>query len=152
MGDNALITGNGPLRSPVGSSVARNWSFYFLLISVAVFSFTGKNFFALNNFQNIIHLATTALLLGCAETFVIITGGIDLSVGSVLAFSAMTTGWFFAHQSMNFVPALICGLAAGCASGLVSGFLITHARLPPHRYAPRAPVLPGWCPIVRRQQ
>ena len=81
MGDRALATNRGRAPAPVVSVLGRNWAFFFLLLTLVVFSFTGKNFFALNNFQNIVHLATTSLLLACAETFVIITGGIDLSVG-----------------------------------------------------------------------
>ena len=71
------------------SLLARNWALLFLLLLVAVFSFSGKNFFALDNFQNILRLAATSLLLAYAETFVIITGGIDLSVGFLMGFSSV---------------------------------------------------------------
>ena len=137
MGDKALSQKTA-VRSPVVSVVARNWSFFFLLISVAVFSFTGKNFFALNNFQNIIHLATTALLLGCAETFVIITGGIDLSVGFVLGLSAVSSS---STMQVLLRRALVGdgehprrhrrGARFRVACGLAAGFLVPVSSVPP---------------------
>ncbi|MGA2975197.1 MAG: ABC transporter permease [Spirochaetia bacterium] len=138
MGDKAVVLKNGAARDPVVSLFARNWSFFFLLLTLVVFSFTGKNFFALNNFQNIIHLGTTALLLACAETFVIITGGVDLSVGFVLGFSAVSAAstmqvLYAAHWSATacILAGIGVGLASSVACGLVAGVLVARYRVPP---------------------
>ena len=92
-------------------------------------------------------------ILAIGMTLVIITGGIDLSVGSVLAFSAMTTGWLFSIVGLPFVPALLLGVLAGAACGLVSGLLITQARLPAlHRDAGDDDGGPGPRQQIHRRQ
>ncbi len=60
------------------------WSSFFLILLVVVFGLVAKNFFAVKNFSNILYFATIYLLLAAGETFVIITGGIDLSPGFVM--------------------------------------------------------------------
>jgi ribose/xylose/arabinose/galactoside ABC-type transport system permease subunit len=138
MGDKALVMKNGAARTTAVSVLARNWSFFFLILTLVIFSFTGKNFFALNNFQNIVHLATTSLLLACAETFVIITGGIDLSVGFVLGLSAVSAAstmqvLYAAHwaPAAAIVAGIVVGIAASLACGLVAGTLVARYRVPP---------------------
>jgi ribose transport system permease protein len=64
-------------------------------------------------------------------TAVIITGGIDLSVGSVMALSAITAAWVAATLEVPFGLAIVAGLAAGAAAGAVNGLLITKGKLPP---------------------
>ncbi|MFW6139704.1 MAG: hypothetical protein ACOC7U_11110, partial [Spirochaetota bacterium] len=68
---------------------AKNWALIFLFFLVLIFSFTGKGFLSVPNIQNIIHMSTIFFLLAAAETYVIITGGIDLSVGFVMGFSSV---------------------------------------------------------------
>ena len=138
MGDKALVTNNGRARTPAMSLLARNWAFFFLVLTLVVFSFTGKNFFAINNFQNIVHLGTTALLLACAETFVIITGGIDLSVGYVLGLSAVSASsamqvLYAAHWSVAacILVGIGVGLVSSLACGLAAGILVSRYRVPP---------------------
>ena len=123
MGDRALVTSNGRIPAPALSVLARNWSLVFLLLTVIVFSFTGKNFLALTNFQNIVHLGTTSLLLACAETLVIITGGIDLSVGFVMGLSAVAAA--------SILAGIVVGLGLSVACGLAAGVLVARFRVPP---------------------
>jgi ribose transport system permease protein len=82
---------------------------------------------AVNIFQQISVLAILAL----GATAVIITGGIDLSVGSIMALSAITAAWFAATLELPFGFAIVLGLAAGAAAGAVNGLLITKGKLPP---------------------
>ncbi|MCK5735550.1 MAG: hypothetical protein KAH21_03685, partial [Spirochaetaceae bacterium] len=72
--------------------IARNWAALFLLSFLILFSFTGKGFLSITNFQNVGHLAVIAILMASAETFVIITSGIDLSIGFVMGFASVTAG------------------------------------------------------------
>jgi len=138
MGDRVVALKNGKAPSPAVSLLGRNWAFVFLLLTVVVFSFTGQNFLAINNFQNIIHLATTALLLACAETFVIITGGIDLSIGFVMGLSAVASSstmqqLYGAHWSgaASILVGLVVGMVAALACGFAAGVLIASYRVPP---------------------
>lgn len=88
------------------------------------------HFLTVSNLLNIAEQATIIAIIAVGMTFVIITGGIDLSVGSVLAFS----GVVMASALQRGVPlplSLLIGLAVGLFCGLVNGILITVGRLPP---------------------
>jgi ribose transport system permease protein len=136
MGTAASALANGIGSSPA-RLLGRNWSLVFLALMLIVFSLTGTNFFALANFQNIVHLATVPLLLAAAETFVIITGGIDLSVGFVMGLA-----WVSAAATMQALHAAawpqpasvaagaVVGLATSAACGLASGTLVARWRVP----------------------
>jgi len=120
----------------------RNWAFAFLLLMVAVFAFTGRKFFTLSNIQTMIYSSAIALLLACAETFVIVSRGIDLSVGYVMGLSTIVCSGvmrdLYAPQFGVGWPAtaavavgIVAGLLAGLACGLASGTLIARYRMPP---------------------
>ncbi|OFW63019.1 MAG: hypothetical protein A2Z35_05740 [Actinobacteria bacterium RBG_19FT_COMBO_36_27] len=120
------------------SIFAKNWAAFFLLILIVVFSFTGQRFFHLANFQNIVHLSTIYLLLSSAETFVIITGGIDLSVGFVMGLSSVLSATIMQRlYAANYSP--VWSILIGCIitlivciiPGFISGVLITKYKVPP---------------------
>jgi len=118
--------------------LAKNWSLIFIALSLVVFSFTGRNFFNLNNGQTVVSLATTAFLLAGAQTFVIITGGIDLSIGFVMGLSAVSSakvmqtlsqaGW---SDTNSILLGVAVGLISSLLCGWLSGFLIARFRVPP---------------------
>jgi len=102
-----------------------------LVLLCVIFSFTTDVFLTWRNALNVIDQITVLGILAIGMSAVIIIGGIDLSVGSVLAFSMMMMGWL--HQAVG-VPlglAIVAGLVAGTACGVVNGLLITKAKLPP---------------------
>ncbi len=119
--------------------IAKNWALFFLLLIIGIFSFTGKGFFSLANFQNIVHLGIIAILLAMAETFVIISGGIDLSIGFIMGFSSVTAGKIIQilYKSGSYSAGI--SIAVGCTAalllclipGFISGFLIAKYRVPP---------------------
>jgi ribose/xylose/arabinose/galactoside ABC-type transport system permease subunit len=137
-GGQTLLRTGGLRRSRLVSVVAKNWALFFLVILLVVFSFTGRGFLNLGNFQNIVHLSTVLLLLAVAETFVIITGGIDLSVGMVLGLTAVVSSKIMQIMFKAGMPQGTCmlvgsvaGLVLSVVPGLVSGILITRYRVPP---------------------
>ena len=111
------------------------WTFLILLGIVAGFAaLRFQQFATVFNFRNIAADASGLLIIAVGMTFVIITAGIDLSVGSVLVFSgviaakvmlAIGGGWD------AIAAGLVAGLVAGTAWGVVNGVLITKARVPP---------------------
>ncbi len=120
------------------SWLGRNWALLFLVIEIAAFSLLGSNYYSLENIQNIFVACTTILLLGIGETFVIITGGIDLSVGFIMGFSTVICAKFMVILVAAGLPeaasiplaALIC-LAIGLVPGFVNGLLVARLKVPP---------------------
>jgi ribose/xylose/arabinose/galactoside ABC-type transport system permease subunit len=121
-----------------GGWLALNWALLFLLLQLVAFIVLGSRFYSLENIQNIFVACTTILLLGIGETFVIITGGIDLSVGFVMGFSTVICAKFIVLLRAAALPlpaaitlgALIC-LAIGLVPGLVNGMLVARLKVPP---------------------
>jgi ribose transport system permease protein len=125
-------------RGRAGSWLAQNWALLFLLLELVAFVALGTNFYSLENIQNIFVACTWILLLGIGETFVIITGGIDLSVGFVMGFSTVICAKFIVLLRGIGLPlpaamalgALIC-LAVGLVPGFVNGMLVAKLKVPP---------------------
>lgn len=118
--------------------LGERWSGFFLIVLLIVFSFVGKNFFAVKNFSNILYFATIYLLLAGGETFVIITGGIDLSVGFVMGLVMVVAAIIMRDMHAAGIPDVYCmlagsagGLVVGIFPGLINGLLVARLRVPP---------------------
>lgn len=101
-----------------------------ILILVLVFTVLDKSYFTISNLIDIIELATINSLIAIGITFTIITGGIDLSVGSIFAIVIVTVGHLCVSQ-VNPVLAIISGALLGIFMGIVNGVLITKMHLQP---------------------
>ncbi|MGE4610786.1 MAG: ABC transporter permease [Paracoccaceae bacterium] len=101
-----------------------------LFLLVFVFSFGNDAFLSINNGLTVLLQTAIIGLLGIGMTLVIITGGIDLSVGSVLALSGTVTG-MLVKAGVPVVPAMILGVCTGALCGLFNGFVITKMRITP---------------------
>lgn len=88
-------------------------------------------FFTANNLTNLMRQMTTTGLLSLGMLFVILTGGIDLSVGSVVAFSAIFAAGSSVHWGLPIWLSFLLGIAAGAGWGLVSGSLVALFTLAP---------------------
>jgi ribose/xylose/arabinose/galactoside ABC-type transport system permease subunit len=102
-----------------------------LLIEVTIFSRTGAHFASVGNFFEVLRLSTEIGMLALVMTPVIITGGIDLSVGSLLGLCAICFGKLWRDGHLPPLPAALCTLALGAAAGGLNAFFITRLRLPP---------------------
>ncbi len=102
-----------------------------LILLCIGFSLASEHFFSLRNALNILDQVTVLGILAVGMTAVIIIGGIDLSVGSVLAFATMIVGWMMRNHGIPLPLCIIGGILAGGLCGLISGLLITFGRLPP---------------------
>jgi len=101
------------------------------LIALCVFlSFTSPFFFRADNLLGVARAFSLTAIAAIGQTTVIITGGIDLSVGSVLALSGLSTGMLLGDGWPLF-PAVLVGLLVGATFGVVNGLLITKVGLPP---------------------
>jgi len=101
-----------------------------LLILIIIFAFGNAAFLSVNNGLTVLLQTSVIGLLGIGMTMVIITGGIDLSVGSVLALSGTVTG-MMVKSGMPVIPAMFLGVIVGALCGLFNGFVITKMRITP---------------------
>ncbi|MEN6590984.1 MAG: ribose ABC transporter permease [Thermotogaceae bacterium] len=99
------------------------------IVLVIVLSILSDSFFTISNFLNILRQASFQAILAFGMTIVIISGGIDLSVGSIFAFSAVILASILKTGSI-FLAILAC-LGVGAAFGLFNGFVIAKAKLQP---------------------
>jgi len=100
-----------------------------LLLLCVGFSLMSESFFSAQNFSIISQQASINVVLASGLTFVILTGGIDLSVGSILAVSAVVA--LLVSQVPGFAPlAIAAGLGVGLLLGLVNGALVAFGKLP----------------------
>ncbi|MFB2551834.1 ABC transporter permease [Ensifer soli] len=88
-------------------------------------------FFTVDNLLNQARLMTEVGLVAIIMTFVIVTGGIDLSVGSIVGLTAILTGVFWKNVGMPLPVAALGAIACGTVAGLVNGLIITRFRVPP---------------------
>jgi rhamnose transport system permease protein len=102
-----------------------------LFIEVIVFSRTGQNFATAGNFFEVLRLSTEIGLLALVMTPIILTGGIDLSVGSLLGLSAILFGKLWRDAQLPVGVAAAGALVAGGLAGGLNGLLITRLKLPP---------------------
>lgn len=104
------------------------------LLLVAVSAGTGMvngNFFSAVNLENLLQRTSLFGILSIGAAFVIITGGIDLSIGSVVGLSATTLPWLLMDQGWPVPLALAAVLAGAATIGLVHGLLITRLGVQP---------------------
>ncbi|CAM5480167.1 Ribose import permease protein RbsC [Mycolicibacterium aubagnense] len=114
-------------------SLLRHETFLALLLVVVliVLSFQSDRFFTVSNLLNQGRLMTEIGLIAIAMTFVIATGGIDLSVGSILGLTAILTGVFWQNVGLPLPVAAGAAIAVGTFAGFVNGLIITRFTVPP---------------------
>ncbi len=101
-----------------------------LLALIVAFSFGSPAFLSVNNGLTILLQTSIIGLLGIGMTLVIITGAIDLSVGSVLVLSGTVCGLLI-QAGMPVLPAMVLGVATGAVCDVVNGLVITKMRIAP---------------------
>ncbi|MGW2044359.1 ABC transporter permease/substrate-binding protein [Streptomyces sp. NPDC001858] len=102
-----------------------------LIVLVIAMSALSGDFLTTDNLLNVGVQAAVTAILAFGVTFVIVSAGIDLSVGSVAALSATVLAWSATQQGVPVVIAVLLAIATGIAAGLVNGFLIAYGKLPP---------------------
>jgi len=103
----------------------------FGLIAIGlVMSILSNRFFGLSNLVNVTRQVSINAIIAMGMTLVIITGGIDLSVGSVVALSGCMAIIVMRSTGSDCLGVLL-GLAVGCAAGLLTGILVALCRMPP---------------------
>jgi rhamnose transport system permease protein len=115
----------------------RRWSSgeWILLLALAaeavLFSAIAQNFFTLGNFFEIVRLSVELGLLAVALTPVIVAGGIDLSVGSMMGLAAVLFGAAYHDWGFSIAGAAAVAIAAGAAGGALNAWLVARFNIPP---------------------
>lgn len=124
---NQKLGAQGFLRAQLQQSLA----FGTLVVLLVFFSFASNNFFTWSNISGILLSTAVIGILALGTTFVIITGGIDLSIGTGMTLAAVMTGIFLVNLQLPFIVGVIGGIATGALMGFINGFNIAVLRLPP---------------------
>jgi ribose transport system permease protein len=104
------------------------WGVLVLLIAVA--SALSPYFFSINNFLNILNQSSVVGITAVGVTLVMITGGVDLSVGSIISLSADICATVMNGNDGRIIPAVVLSVGAGAAIGFTNGVLVAKRNLP----------------------
>ena len=112
-------------------AIKRNLGILVALVALCVvLSFATSAFLTSKNIMNVLQQISTNGMIAFGMTYVILLGGIDLSVGSVVALSGVMSMALMARSGWGLVPALLAGVLIGTAIGLIDGFFITKVNMP----------------------
>src|SRR3982751_5241455 len=112
-------------------AVQRVLAFGALIVLFVGFSLASPNFLQFDNIVGILIATSVNGVLALGVTFIIITGGIDLSVGTVMTLAAVMTGMFVSVWHLPLGLGILAGLATGGLAGFASGTVIAKMRIPP---------------------
>jgi len=112
-------------------AMQRFMAFGALIVLVIGFSLASPYFRTFDNFVGILLATSVNGVLALGVTFVIITAGIDLSVGTVMTFAAVMTGVFITNMGLPIPVGIIGGVLAGSFAGFSNGIMISRMKIPP---------------------
>jgi len=124
-------------EKPVGAfaflkrQAQQSLAFGTLIVLVVFFSIFGNNFFTWSNISGVLLSTAVIGILALGTTFVIITAGIDLSIGTGMTLAAVMTGVFITNMGVPMWLGVIGGVATGALMGLINGLNIAFLKLPP---------------------
>lgn len=120
------------LQTVFGSDALRKlMSFGALIVMFIGFSIASENFFQFSNIIGILLATAVNGVLALGVTFVIITSGIDLSVGTMMTFAAVMTGVLVTFWGLPVWVGIIGGILTGAFTGFINGTIISRMKIPP---------------------
>lgn len=126
----SLIDGalGGFVRS---DAIQRVLAFGALIVLFIIFSLASPNFLQFDNIVGILLATSVNGILALGVTFVIITAGIDLSIGTVMTLAAVMTGMFLTVWHLPVPLGILAGMATGALAGCVNGIVVAKLKVPP---------------------
>ncbi|HYO29562.1 MAG TPA: ABC transporter permease [Thermomicrobiales bacterium] len=129
------VVGEAPVAPGRRLSLGTVWQTFGPLLSLIVLSLVlwalEPVFMSGTNWLNIARQASLVAILGTGMTFEILTGGVDLSVGSIVALCSVIGGIVMTERGWSMWPAVLLMVLAGAACGLVNGLIVTLGDIPP---------------------
>ena len=114
-----------------GGAQQKLWAFASLIVLVAGFSLASPNFFQVSNIMAILQATSVNGVLAVGVTLIIITGGIDLSIGTLMTFCAVMTGVVLTWAGMPLILGVLTAIGTGALCGLISGTFVAKMKIPP---------------------
>lgn len=109
-----------------------SYGVFFVLIGMLVlFSFIAPHFLEVNNFFNVSRQICALGIVSVGMTIVMITGGIDLSVGYQISVINVTCAWLMVNANIGTIPAILIGILIGTGIGLLNGIIIVKSEVAP---------------------
>ncbi|MGL4280123.1 MAG: ABC transporter permease [Albidovulum sp.] len=124
-------TGAGKSARLSAETLQKAVAFVVLIALLAFFSVFADNFAAWNNMVGIMQATAVNGVLGVAVTFVIISGGIDLSVGTMMTLTAVMAGIILTNLAMPLPVGILGAILSGAFMGAISGVVIAKLKIPP---------------------
>src|SRR5690554_3805866 len=119
-------------RSVLRSDATRKFlAFGALIVLLVYFSLASPHFMTFNNVVGILLQTSVNGVLALGVTFVIITGGIDLSIGTVMTFSSVISAIVCINWGLPVWAGVLGGMGAGALAGFVNGTIISRMKVPP---------------------
>jgi ribose transport system permease protein len=125
----AAVSATAPRRG-LGAQ-QRLWAFASLILLLVFFSLASPNFLQTSNILAVLQATAVNGVLAIGVTMIIITGGIDLSIGTLMTFCAVTAGVVLTYLGLPLPVGVLAAVGMGAFAGLISGTLVSRMRIPP---------------------
>lgn len=102
-----------------------------LVLLLIILTFSSQYFLTVSNLMSVLRQGVALSLVAIGMTYAIISGGIDLSVGSIMAVSGCTSALLMVNFSLNWIIACLVGIAIGILSGVILGYFIAFWNIQP---------------------
>ncbi len=123
---------NGLTRMLLRVVKASSFNIFLVLVGMCLLMYiVSPPFRSINNLLSVARNFSAYAIAGIGATMIIITGGIDLSIGSIFGFSGVIACMGMQNLGWPVVPSILLGMATGMAMGLVNGLLVVKVKLPP---------------------
>jgi fructose transport system permease protein len=119
------------VKAPLNIPWGQLGPFIALVLACAFFAVTTERFFSGENLSLILQQVTVVGVIAIGQTLIILTAGIDLSCGMVMALGSVVMTKFAVELGLPTPVAVLCGIAVTAAFGLLNGLLVTRIKLPP---------------------
>jgi ribose transport system permease protein len=106
-------------------------SFFILLLVVIILSITSDKFFTLSNLSNVALQSSLVAIISIGMTMVMLTAGIDLSVGSIAALSGTICAGMMSRHGLSITFSIVIGIAVGITAGVINGGITVFGKIPP---------------------
>lgn len=130
-GMNTMATKNLTKKRLNSKTTQTLLAFASLILLILIFSIASPYFFEFNNLIGILLATSVNGILAVGITFIIITGGIDLSVGTVMTFGSVMAGVFITMWDLPIPLGILAGILAGASCGFLNGISVAKLKIPP---------------------